>query len=94
MNLACTMFRLTPEEALAGFTINGARALGMDADRGSLELGKLADLAVWDIADPADLSYLLAANRCIGLVKEGAVVREVAPTDPVRRPCSAGATVR
>ena len=86
MNLACTLFRITPEEALAGFTINGARALAMETDRGSLEVGKLADLAFWDIADPADLSYLLAANRCIAVVKAGTVVHEAARHKPIGRP--------
>jgi len=86
MNLACTLFRISPEEALAGFTINGARALGLAADRGTLEVGKLADLAMWDIEDPADLWYLIAANRCIAVVKSGAVVHEAPRSAPVARP--------
>ena len=49
MNMACTLFRMTPEEALAGFTVNGARALGMQASHGTLEPGKAADFALWDI---------------------------------------------
>jgi imidazolonepropionase len=95
MNLACTLFRITPEEALAGFTIDGARALGMAQDRGSLEVGKRADLAVWDIEDPADLSYLIAANRCIAVVKDGVVVHEAPRSAPVaRRPADSGARAR
>lgn len=85
MNLACTLFRLSPEEALAGFTINGARALGLVADRGTLETGKRADLAIWDIDDPTDLSYLLAANRCIGVVHAGRIALERAAYAPVAR---------
>ncbi len=57
MNMACTLFGLTPEEALAGITREGAKALGMGAEIGTLELGKMADLAIWDIDNPATLSY-------------------------------------
>ncbi|MEM9250428.1 MAG: imidazolonepropionase [Pseudomonadota bacterium] len=56
MNMACTLFGLTPEEALAGTTRHAAQALGL-ADRGILAPGKRADLAVWDVASPAALSY-------------------------------------
>jgi imidazolonepropionase len=56
LNLACTLFGLTPEEALAGVTRHGARALGLD-DRGTLAVGKRADLALWRIHRPAELSY-------------------------------------
>ena len=62
MNMACTLFRLTPEEALAGMTRNAARALGLD-DRGTLEAGKAADFAVWDIERPAELAYRSASIR-------------------------------
>uniref|UniRef100_A0A8J8AZG3 Imidazolonepropionase n=1 Tax=Coralloluteibacterium stylophorae TaxID=1776034 RepID=A0A8J8AZG3_9GAMM len=58
MALACAQFRLTPEEALRGATVNAARALGLD-DRGRLAPGLRADLAVWDAAQPAELSYWL-----------------------------------
>lgn len=61
MNMACTLFRLTPEEALAGVTRNAATALGL-ADVGVIEAGKRADLAVWDVADPAELSYRIGFN--------------------------------
>lgn len=56
MNMACTLFRLTPAEALAGTTRNAARALGL-TDRGVIAPGMRADLAIWDITDPAELSY-------------------------------------
>ncbi|WP_205911949.1 imidazolonepropionase [Rhodobacter sp. SGA-6-6] len=56
MNMACTLFRMTPEEALLGTTAHAARALGL-TDRGSIAPGRLADLVVWDTDHPADLSY-------------------------------------
>jgi imidazolonepropionase len=65
LNMACTLFRLTPEEALAGMTRNAARALGLQATHGVLEPGKQADLALWDIAAPAELAYAIGANPCI-----------------------------
>lgn len=61
-NMACTLFRLTPEEALAGATINAARALGLESECGSLEIGKRADLAIWDIDRPAALAYGIGCN--------------------------------
>jgi imidazolonepropionase len=65
LNMACTLFRLTPQEALAGMTRNAARALGLQATHGTLEVGKQADLAVWDIGAPAELAYAIGANPCI-----------------------------
>ncbi|MCC6466863.1 MAG: imidazolonepropionase [Alphaproteobacteria bacterium] len=70
LNMACTLFRLTPAEALAGVTRNAARALGM-GDRGTLEVGKRADLALWRIGRPAELAYWLGGNPCIGVVRRG-----------------------
>lgn len=59
LTLACVQFRLTPEEALAGATRVAARALGLEAEIGTIEAGKVADLAVWDITRPAELCYWL-----------------------------------
>ena len=59
INLACVQFRLTPEEALAGATRIAAQALGLEDGIGTLEAGKAADLAVWDIERPAELAYWL-----------------------------------
>lgn len=71
MNMACTLFRLTPLEAIAGTTINAARALGIAGDVGSLEAGKIADLVLWDVARPADLAYGLGSNPCRVVVNRG-----------------------
>ncbi|MCF6275246.1 MAG: imidazolonepropionase [Robiginitomaculum sp.] len=57
LNMACTLFGFTPEEALAGMTRMGAKALGLNAETGTLEVGKSADLAIWEIDHPAELSY-------------------------------------
>ena len=62
MNMACTLFGLTPDEALAGVTRNAARALGLHDEIGTLEAGKSADLAVWNIAGPAELGYWVGAD--------------------------------
>jgi imidazolonepropionase len=72
LNMACTLFGLTPEEALAGATCNAARALGL-RDRGSLEEGKRADLALWDAGDPAELSWHIAGYAPRTVVAEGRV---------------------
>jgi imidazolonepropionase len=61
MNMACTLFRMTPEEALRGATLNAARALGLN-DRGTLETGKRADIVVWDVEHPAELSYWIGGD--------------------------------
>jgi imidazolonepropionase len=74
MNMACTLWRMTPLEALRGVTVNAARALGR-VDVGTIEAGKRADFALWDIARPADLAYAIGANPC-RLVVNGGVPRE------------------
>ncbi len=75
MNMACTLFRLTPEEALAGLTREGARALGLQATHGTLEAGKVADFALWDIGSPAELAYAIGANPCVGVIRSGETLR-------------------
>ena len=64
MNMACTLFRLTPEEALAGATREAARALGL-ADAGRIAAGLRADLAIWDAAHPAELAYRIGFNPLV-----------------------------
>ncbi|SDG24216.1 MULTISPECIES: imidazolonepropionase [unclassified Duganella] len=71
MNMACTLWRLTPQEALAGVTLHAAQALGLHAEIGSLEVGKRADFALWRIARPADLSYAIGLNPCRGVANAG-----------------------
>lgn len=71
MNLAATLWRLTPEETLAGMTRNAARALGEQAMYGTLEPGKRADFAFWEVESPAELAYAIGANPCVGLVRGG-----------------------
>lgn len=75
INMACTLFRLTSEETLAGVTREGARALGMQASHGTLEVGKRADFALWKIDVPAELAYVIGANPCVGVVRDGVELR-------------------
>ena len=63
LNMACTLLRLTPEEAWRGVTVNAARALGL-ADRGRLAAGQRADLVVWDADHPRDMAYRFGHNPC------------------------------
>ena len=72
LNMACTLFRLTPREALAGMTHVGARALGL-RDRGVLAAGMRADIACWAIAEPAELAYRIGGNASAGAVRAGRV---------------------
>ena len=67
MMLAARQFRLTPEECLAGATRTAAMALGLD-DRGTLETGKRADIAVWDICHPRELAYWVGTPQLEGLL--------------------------
>ncbi|WP_207886259.1 imidazolonepropionase [Pseudomonas sp. 30_B] len=71
LNMACTAFRLTPEEALAGVTLNAARALGMADSHGSLEAGKVADFIAWDIQRPAELAYWLGGDLPKRVIRHG-----------------------
>lgn len=61
MNLGCTLFRLTPAEALSGFTVHAARALGLQHEVGRIAPGLRADLALWDVRRPAELAYAMGA---------------------------------
>jgi imidazolonepropionase len=70
LNMACTLFRMTPEQALAGITRNAARALGL-ADRGTLEVGKRADFVLWDVTEPAELAYRFGVNPAAEIVQGG-----------------------
>jgi imidazolonepropionase len=63
LNMACTLFRLTPEEAFRGVTLNGARALGLH-DRGTLAAGQRADFVAWDVDHPRELAYRFGHNPC------------------------------
>jgi imidazolonepropionase len=71
MNMACTLFGLTPLEALAGVTVHAARALGLAEDRGSLAPGKRCDLAIWEIERPAELAYRIGFNPLYARVWRG-----------------------
>lgn len=80
MNMACTLFGLTPEEALAGFTRHAAAAVGLAGEVGTLEAGKAADLVEWDVDDPADLAYWLAiGNPCRRVFRDGRLVADAHP---------------
>ncbi|HYG90018.1 MAG TPA: imidazolonepropionase [Azospirillum sp.] len=71
LNMACVLFRLTPEEALTGATRHAAQALGLAGTHGTLEAGKAADVVLWDIERPAELAYRIGPNPCAGVVKAG-----------------------
>ena len=71
LNMACTLFRMTPEEALAGVTLHAATALGMGETHGSLEPGKVADFVAWNIDRPADLAYWLGGDLDKRVVRSG-----------------------
>jgi imidazolonepropionase len=77
MNMACTLWRMTPQEALAGVTVNAAGALGLQHEIGTLAVGRRADFALWNIERPADLAYGIGYNPCRAVVNGGVL----------RRPC-------
>ena len=78
MNMACLLFGLTPEEALLGVTANAARALGL-RDRGTIAAGQKADLALWDVERPGDLSYPLGFNPLSAVIRNGEIIRGQLP---------------
>ncbi len=71
LNMACTLFRLTPNEALAGVTRNAAKALGLSSSKGQLAVGFDADIAVWNISQPAELCYQFGVNPLSALIQDG-----------------------
>jgi imidazolonepropionase len=71
MNMACTLFRMTPLEALAGVTVHAAKALGMSDEVGTLAAGKRADLALWDVRSPGELAYAIGGRPCCEVVTAG-----------------------
>jgi imidazolonepropionase len=71
LNMAATLFRLTPEEALAGVTRNAARALGLEDDIGTIQVGRRADLCIFDIESPAELAYRCGYNPLFAVLREG-----------------------
>ena len=75
LNMACTLFQLTPSEALLGVTSHAAKALGMEKTHGTLEVGKVADFAVWDISHPDELAYFIGENRLLQGVYQGEVCK-------------------
>lgn len=74
MNMACTLFRMTPSEVLRAVTINAARALGLEKTHGSLTAGKVADLAIWRTQSTTELCYYLGAQPLMQLVKSGEIL--------------------
>ena len=74
MNMACTLFRLTPEEALRGTTVNAAKALGL-ADRGRLAPGMRADFVIWNAGKPADLCYWIGGSLAENVFARGNALR-------------------
>jgi imidazolonepropionase len=78
LSMATTFFRMTPEEVLLGVTRHAAKALGLLNSHGTLEAGIVADLAIWSVERPAELSYWFGGNPCAGIVKAGAWVKACA----------------
>lgn len=78
LSMATTFFRMTPEEVLLGATRHAAKALGLQQSHGQLKAGMVADLALWSVERPAELSYWFGGNPCAGIVKAGAWVKKCA----------------
>ena len=71
LSLACTHLKMTPAEAISAATVNGACALLRQQTKGTIEPGKDADLAIFDVADYREIAYWFGANRCRGTVIGG-----------------------
>jgi imidazolonepropionase len=74
LSLACTQMRMTPAEALGAATINAAYSLGRQKQTGSIEVGKLADLAVFDLDDYREIPYYFGVNHCRLTLKRGKAI--------------------
>lgn len=75
MNMGCTLFGLTPEDALAGTTIHAAKALGIAESHGTLEVGKVADFVCWDVESPGELSYWLGGQLMKQRIQHGEITQ-------------------
>ena len=80
LNMACTFFRLTPEEALRGVTAHAARALGLGASHGVLRAGAAADFVLWDVGSPAELAYWFGCNPCLSVIRAGVETHPGSPS--------------
>src|SRR5262249_43209716 len=76
LTLACAQMRMTPAEAIAAATINGAAAVRRETRLGSLEAGKQADFAIYDVGDYREIPYYAAVNFCVATFKRGEMVYE------------------
>jgi imidazolonepropionase len=76
MSLACTHMKMSPEETISASTINGAWALRLQDRKGSVEPGKDADLAVFDVPDYREIAYWFAANHCQMTIMNGEILPE------------------
>jgi imidazolonepropionase len=74
MNMGCTLFGLTLEEALQGYTYNAAQSLGKADQHGTLEAGRNADFALWNVDSLAELAYWLGASPCRAVIRNGEIV--------------------
>jgi imidazolonepropionase len=75
-NMACVFFGLSPEQSLAGMTRNAAKALGIDDHYGTIEVGKNADFAIWDVASPVEIIYSIGSGVCHCVVKGGKIIHK------------------
>jgi imidazolonepropionase len=81
LSLACTQMKMSPAEAISAATINGAWALRLAEKKGSIEPGKDADLAAFQVADYREIPYWFATNHCVFTIMNGTLqIRPVAPT--------------
>lgn len=85
-SIACREMRMLPEEAIAATTINGAAAVGISHKTGSLEPGKQADVAIYDVGDYREIPYYFGINLCVLTMKKGVVIYPASVSHAPRRP--------